>query len=157
MFWNPNGKISREYKSACSLKKRSYINFRMTFHSVNRKAFQGTKSGEAWKESPLLAMDDRREQLQNHAREWVEETNNKVPAGYVRWLQNVKQIFGKREVIEQASKQKIMEGLLSLHAFNGHFRGRNEPQFWSENNDDVNRIKKTLIYLVPVKKPKNQY
>ena len=77
-----------------------------------------------------------------------------MPEDYAAWLETVKRTFGTREAIGAASKEEITDGLMSLHAFTeqlGFVKGgmKNLPaEFWKANNDDVDRIKSTLTYLL---------
>jgi hypothetical protein len=79
---------------------------------------------------------------------------NQVPPDYTDMLRTVQRVFGTAVSIDNASKDELSEGLLSLHAFLEQLRfvkgGREElaPFFWSENNDDVHRVKKSLSRLV---------
>lgn len=109
---------------------------------------------KAWQTAPLRAVDDRRREIMNYAQEWVDAADNKVPEDYATWLRTVKRTFGTREAIEAAGKDGIMEGLMSLHAFTEQLRFvkgglKNLPaEFWKVNNDDLDRVKSTLAYLL---------
>ena len=62
--------------------------------------------------------------------------------------------FGSPEAIDAASKEVIVEGLMSLHAFYAQSRfigggAANLPdEFWRKNNGDVERVKSTLSNLL---------
>ena len=109
---------------------------------------------EAWQSAPLRSADDRRREIMHYAQEWVDAANNRVPEDYAAWLRTVEQTFGSREAIEAADKERIMEGLMSLHAFTEQLRFvkgglKNLPaEFWKSNNDDLERVKTTLVYLL---------
>ena len=109
---------------------------------------------EAWQAAPLRSTEDRRKEIMHYALEWVDAANNKVPEDYAAWLETVKRTFGTREAIEAASKEEITDGLMSLHAFTEQLRFvkgglKNLPaEFWRANNEDVDRVKSTLTYLL---------
>ena len=109
---------------------------------------------DAWKTARLRSAEDRRKKILQHGQEWVYATNNKVPEDYADKLETVKRTFGTREAIKAASKQEITDGLMSIHAFSERFRFvkgglKNLPaEFWKKNNDDLDRVKSTLTYLL---------
>jgi hypothetical protein len=109
---------------------------------------------EAWQTAPLRSAEERRKEIMHYALEWVQAANNKVPEDYAAWLRTVKRAFGTREAMMAANKQQIMKGLMSLHAFIEQLRfvkggQRNLPtEFWKANNDDLDRVKSTLTYLL---------
>lgn len=84
----------------------------------------------------------------------MQASNNQVPIDYTDMLRTVKRVFGTIDSIENASKDELTEGLLSLHAFLEQLRfvkggkGNLPSFFWSQNNDDVSRVKKSIIRLV---------
>jgi hypothetical protein len=69
-------------------------------------------------------------------------------------LTTARRVFGTAESIDIASKDELSQGLLSLHAFLEQLRfvkgGREQlaPFFWSENSNDIDRVKKSLTRLV---------
>ena len=109
---------------------------------------------ETWELAPLRSQGDRRTEILRLGREWTQTEHNKIPKDYLDWLRLVRNIFGTIESIEAASKEQLMEGLLSIHAFNEQLRfvkgGRsNLPSaFWSANNQDVSKVKGTLTHLI---------
>jgi len=66
----------------------------------------------------------------------------------------VKDVFGTKESIEAASKDELMQGLMSTHAFIEQLRfvkgGEKNlpPEFWIANNQDVAKVKMTLTHLL---------
>jgi hypothetical protein len=109
---------------------------------------------EAWQNAPLRAADERRQLIMRYAQEWVDAVDSKVPEDYAVWLRIVKQTFGTREAIKAADKDQIINGLMSLHAFIEQLRfvkgGQKNlpPEFWKMNNNDLDRVKTTLTYLL---------
>ena len=109
---------------------------------------------EAWRNAPELNKDERRKKIVWLGNEWVSAEDNKVTGEFVVWLSNVKRIFGSAEAIDSASKEVIMEGLMSLHAFTTQSRfvgggwDKLPSEFWRQNNDDVGQVKSTLSNLL---------
>jgi hypothetical protein len=109
---------------------------------------------EAWRAAPQLSPAQRRERLLHLGAEWANTTNNMVPATYVGWLRTVDQTFGSHAALGAASKEQITQGLLSLHAFTEQLRfvkgglAALPAAFWAANNDDVERVRRTLAHLI---------
>jgi hypothetical protein len=109
---------------------------------------------QAWELAPLRPPDERRAEILRLGREWTQTDKNKIPEDYLEWLSLVRRIFGTADAIEDASKDQLTEGLLSIHAFNEQLRfvkgGKaNLPvAFWSANSQDVAKAKQTLTHLV---------
>jgi len=109
---------------------------------------------ETWERAPYRSQDDRRTEVLRLGREWIQTDQDKVPKDYLSWLQLVRGIFGTADAIDSATKERLTEGLLSIHAFHDQLRfvkgGKpNLPgAFWGANNDDVAKTKRTLTYLV---------
>ena len=109
---------------------------------------------EAWRSAPLRDVDERRLQITLLGREWVNAVDNQVPEDYRDWLTKVAEIFGTPDAMDGATKDEIMDGLMSLHAFMEQLRfvkggAKNLPsEFWKRNNDDVARVKSTLSHLL---------
>ena len=109
---------------------------------------------DAWREAPELDRADREAKIIRLGSEWVGAADNKVTEEFVYWLSNVERIFGSAGAIDAASKEVIMEGLMSLHAFTAQSRfigggSDNLPdEFWRQNKNDVGRVKSTLSNLL---------
>jgi hypothetical protein len=109
---------------------------------------------ESWERAPLRPQVERQAEVLRLGREWTQTEQNKIPEDFLGWLRLVRSIFGTRDAIEAASKEQLSEGLLSIHAFNEQLRfvkgGKaNLPiAFWSANNQDVTKAKRTLTHLV---------
>jgi hypothetical protein len=109
---------------------------------------------ESWEGAPLRPQGERQAEVFRLGREWTGTEHNKIPEDFLDWLRLVRSIFGTPDAIDAASKEQLTEGLLSIHAFNEQLRfvkgGKaNLPiAFWSANNQDVTKAKRTLRYLV---------
>ena len=73
---------------------------------------------------------------------------------YKEWLHRVKRTFGSRSAIQDASKEDLTEGFMSIHAFHDRLRfvkggaDKLPNVFWDANNNDVAKVKKTLVFLL---------
>jgi hypothetical protein len=107
----------------------------------------------SWQSAPIRKEAERRASIMLLGREWAETPSSKVPTDYLEWLQSVQRIFGTQEAINAASADDLMHGLLSLHAFaeQQRFVKGGRPAipgaFWAANKD-VDRVKRTLSYLI---------
>jgi hypothetical protein len=72
---------------------------------------------QAWQTAPLRSAEERRVEIIRFRTEWTETDNNKVPEDYAAWIGNVRRIFGTPKTVQEASKDDITLGLMSLHAF----------------------------------------
>ncbi|MGO8114979.1 phospholipase D-like domain-containing protein [Rhizobium leguminosarum] len=110
--------------------------------------------GEAWRNAPLLAPDQRRAKITALGREWKNADDSRVPDNYVSWLERVTAVFGTTEALAASDKDQITSGLMSLHAFREQSRfvsggEKNLPQeFWQRNGNDAAKVRSSLSYLL---------
>lgn len=110
--------------------------------------------GDEWKAVPSRTPQQRREAIIDIGSEWTKTDKNRVPTDYKEWLLQVRTRFGTQDAIESASRDDLTAGLMSIHAFNEQYRfakggGINLPtKFWNANNEDIERVKRTLKYLI---------
>ena len=122
-----------------------FLNYLRTTHVIG---------DEAWQSAPLRSPRDRRMLILRFGHEWLEATDNKVPADYFDRLKNVVEIFGTPTHLSKASKDEIITGLMSIHAFAEQFRfvhgGWEElpNKFWEQNDNNLDRVKNTLSHLI---------
>lgn len=108
----------------------------------------------AWLEAPRLGAAERRVKIESLGSDWVAAMKNLVPDEYVDWLQNVEGLFGDASVLQEASKDDLTRGLMSLHAFTEQSRFtkggvRALPDaFWAANNGDVEKVRRTFLHLL---------
>ena len=125
-----------------------FLNYTLLTHALRIDVRQNVKSV-----NPKSTVA-RRELIVRYAREWGSASDIMIPANYMVWIQTVKQTFGTRKAIETADQKMIVEGLMSLHAFRAQTRfvgggSKNvSSQFWRMNNNDLDLVKETLVYLV---------
>jgi hypothetical protein len=109
---------------------------------------------EAWRAAPQLTAPEREQKILPLGAEWATTQDSKVPGDYIAWLRKVDDIFGAEATIEAASKDELMEGLMSLHAFTEQLRfvkgglAKLPAAFWTANNDGLEKVRRTLTYLI---------
>lgn len=109
---------------------------------------------EVWQNAPLRSEAERRSLIAMRGAAWVQAEDHKIPNVYSDWLQTVIRIFGSPEPIQAASKEELMTGLMSLHAFNEQSRfvkggAKNLPSaFWKANGNNDAKVKECLIHLL---------
>lgn len=109
---------------------------------------------EAWQSAPVRSQEERRGSIVALGKEWVQTDKSRVPGDYVAWLQAVERVFASAESIAAASKDELMQGLMSIHAFveMSRFVKGGSPNlpaaFWNANGDDVAKVKSELTYLL---------
>jgi hypothetical protein len=109
---------------------------------------------EAWRNAPLRSDPERRVEIGQLGSEWLATDDNRVPDFYIGWLANVQSIFGSAEKLRSLSKDELVAGLMSLHAFTEQSRYvtggmKNLPQaFWAANADDVEKVRRALLHLL---------
>jgi hypothetical protein len=109
---------------------------------------------ETWQTAPLRSEEERRAEILRLGQEWMTTDESRIPKDYIDWLHIVQSVFGTSEAIAAASKDRLAEGLVSLHAFNEQLRfvkgGAAElpNAFWDANSQNVSKTKSTLTYLV---------
>lgn len=109
---------------------------------------------DAWRLAPLRSPDGRRKLVADYGEQWVAAEKNLVPPVFFEWLENVARHFGTADSVELASKDDIGEALMSLHAFTEQLRfvkggvSKVLPEFWIENNNDVERVRSSIEHLL---------
>lgn len=108
----------------------------------------------SWQDAPLRSPNDRRILIQEFGREWVATPKTDIPGNYFELLQGLHSTLGTPESILASSRDQIAEALLCVHAFHNQLRftrggaDRLPAKFWEGNQDDLERVQKTLVYLV---------
>lgn len=108
---------------------------------------------EAWQSAPQRSQEDRRALMLALGQGWMVANDSLVPIQYVQGLDVIKSVFGSRIAITNASEAQMTEGLMSIYAFSEQSRfvkggAANLPSaFWS-GNPDVQKVKRTLTYLL---------
>jgi hypothetical protein len=109
---------------------------------------------DAWRSAPIQPPEARRTEIVRLGAEWATTTESRVPDDYVDWLHTVQRLFGGPDSIAAASREDLVVGLMSLHAFaeQSRFVKGGSPHlpaaFWAANSQDVEKVRRTLTYLV---------
>lgn len=109
---------------------------------------------ELWRSAPTLPDHDRHDRIVRFGKEWQATKKDRISPEFVDWFNKVKTIFSSPETLDDAGQEDLTEGLKSLHAFSEQMRfvkgGRVNlgPTFWSANDNDVERVRRTLSYLL---------
>jgi hypothetical protein len=107
---------------------------------------------EPWQSASFKSKEDRKREILQFGKEWVETPRNKVPKDYVEGYNLVKSVFGTRDGIKDASKEHLTEALLSIHAFleQSRFTSRGDIPglFWQANANNDRKVREALIYLL---------
>ncbi len=110
--------------------------------------------GDVWESVPPRSQESRRAEILRLGREWALPDTDNIHEDYVSSVRRIWTIFGDPEAMEVASKEELTQGLTSLHAFSEQLRFVKggalnlSTVFWSENNDDAERVRRTLKYLL---------
>jgi hypothetical protein len=111
-------------------------------------------SGDEWQKSPLRNQDERRQLLLSLGQEWVGTQNPRITHDYFTNMEYLKTVFSAEDVLLNSSRGQLSEALMGVHAFEEQIRFIKGGYsaiiefFWKENNDDVERVRKTLHHLV---------
>jgi len=125
-----------------------------TFHFLGWVRLSYVHGDEAWQSAELKSAEQRRIDILRLGQGWKDAKDSLVRASYFDRLEVVEQTFGSSEAITAASKANITHGLISLHAFEEQLRFtkgglENLPKaFWTENADDVERVRRSLSHLM---------
>lgn len=109
---------------------------------------------DSWNTSPYRNEAERRPLLEKLGNEWVSTDDDKVTEDFAIRLEHLHKVFASVEGIHSVSKEVLSVGLMALHAFNEQLRfvkgGEKNliPEFWARNNNDVERVRQTLAYLI---------
>jgi hypothetical protein len=109
---------------------------------------------DTWRSTPLRSPNERRDEILRLGHDWIETTDSRMVPAYAEQLETVRRVFVSDDAISRATKDELSDGFLGLHAFLEQLRfvkgglANLAPTFWRENDDDENRVKKTISYLL---------
>ena len=110
--------------------------------------------GDVWKETGRLDPSEREDRVAGFGRGWETTGNSRIDPYFFEWHDRVQETFGSRKALEEANKEKLTAGLLSLHAFSEQLRftkGGHDalgPSFWAANGEDLEKVRATLLHLL---------
>ena len=109
---------------------------------------------DTWRDAPQRDEAGRLAAIRGYGKEWKAAKDGLVDEGYAEGIRGVLAPFADPPTLSSATKDQIMDGLLGIHAFTEQLRfiegGRAAlpGRFWAGNNDDVDRVRRTLGYLL---------
>ena len=109
---------------------------------------------ETWRNAPLRDKAGRTELIRRLGRKWVATEDPMIVPHFIEWLLTVRQVFGTREVLRTASKERLSAGLMCIHAFYAQQRfvtggaANLAEDFWTANAGDVERVRATVMHLL---------
>ena len=112
------------------------------------------RGDEIWQRAPKLLPNLRKAKINELGREWKFTDKPKFDPYFFDWLSTVSRVFKDEEDLRIASKEQLTDGLMSIHAFTEQLRftkgGLSEvpKEFWKRNNNDVDRVRNTLLHLI---------
>ena len=121
---------------------------------LNYVRVRHARGDESWQNAPLRMQQDRKALITGLGREWVGAEDNRVPEHFVSWLATVRDTFGEPQALLSASKARLTEGLMSIHAFFEQYRfvkgGEHKlsEEFWTRNQHNTERVRGTLVHLL---------
>lgn len=111
---------------------------------------------EAWRLAHERPAAERQELIRQLGQEWASLNSDRtqIPEEYLDWLKRVNDTFKTKDAINNASKDELTDGILSLHAFYEQLRFvegglKNLPiEFWRANGEDVEKVSRSLAILL---------
>ena len=105
---------------------------------------------------PEYRPEERRGIIKVYGTEWsqVTDSESQNPEEYLEWLEWVHSTFGTKDALQGATKEDFSNSLLALHAFHEQLRftpggkANLAPVFWELNGNDVEKVRKSLCYLL---------
>jgi hypothetical protein len=110
-------------------------------------------TGDSWEKVPVRSQEERRGMIVALGQEWAAPDSDRVSEAYIAGVKQVQSTFGSVIAIDEATKEELTEGLVSLHAFGEQYRFVKKEvtlpiAFWTDNDEDVHKVTKTLKYLL---------
>lgn len=114
----------------------------------------GYGSGDDWQKTPLRSRTERRQVVVGLGSEWAMTGNPRIADNYFSNLQQLRTVFAAPESLQSAPRDELSAALMGIHAFEEQIRfikggySAIASFFWNENQEDVDRVKKSLSYLL---------
>ncbi|HEV2486293.1 MAG TPA: phospholipase D family protein [Terracidiphilus sp.] len=111
-------------------------------------------SGDDWQTCPPRSQEDRRLELLRLGDEWKYTDKPQIPKDYFTNLEHLRAVFASRESLMSASRVDLSTALMGIHAFEEQIRfikggyAAIIDYFWKQNQDDIERVKRSLSHLL---------
>ena len=108
-----------------------------------------------WEKAPILTRkEDLEASIMALAREWSTATDPRITNDYFVNMEFLRNVFSSEQALRASSRDDISKALMGIHAFEEQIRFIKGGYsaiidfFWSENGEDVDRVKRSLGHLV---------
>ncbi|HXB61401.1 MAG TPA: phospholipase D family protein [Acidobacteriaceae bacterium] len=111
-------------------------------------------AGDDWQKNPIRSQEDRRIEMISLGHGWASTDNPRITEDYFVNMQHLRNVFASAESLHTASREDLSLALMGIHAFEEQIRFIKGGYaaiidfFWKENNEDVERVKRSLTHLV---------
>lgn len=111
-------------------------------------------AGDEWQQSPLRSKEERRTVIEVLGKEWAHTKDARITDDYFDNMHHLRSVFATRESLEAASRESLSDALMGVHAFEEQIRFIKGGYkaiiefFWTENGEDVVKVKKSLDHLI---------
>jgi len=111
-------------------------------------------AGDEWSRAPLRKPTELDSEIRSLGAEWVATHDPKIPSDYFDNMRHLRQVFLDKQTLLSASKEHLSQALMGIHAFEEQIRFISGGYagiinfFWRENDQDVERIKRSLNHLL---------
>jgi hypothetical protein len=108
---------------------------------------------DSWRLAKVMTNEERHQKLKALGAEWKKASFDRTISD-LEMYNKVNDIFSSEDSVRDASKDELLDGLCSIHAFLEQLRfvkgGLAElpNAFMRENNNDIEKIKESLTYLL---------
>ncbi|MFK3797091.1 phospholipase D family protein [Pseudomonas sp. NPDC088444] len=121
---------------------------------LNWVRLEHASGDEAWQSAAPRSPEHRESLIRELGAEWMTTPAPRIPDNYLQLLDTLRQGLGSPESIQACSGEQLVEALMCVHAFLEQLRFTKggadalPAKFWQNNDNDLQRIKNTLIYLI---------
>lgn len=111
-------------------------------------------AGDEWRRTQPCSADERRAVLLELGRGWIATDNPRISDDYFTNMAYVRAVFASEQALEKANGEQLVRALMGVHAFEERIRyvkggySTIADFFWMENDEDVDRVKRTLRHLI---------
>ncbi len=111
-------------------------------------------AGDDWGKSPFRSQADRRLELIRLGHEWTSTDKPRITNDYFANMAQLRAVFASEESLQSATRENLSSALMGIHAFEEQIRFIKGGYsaiidfFWNENQEDVERVKRSLAHLL---------